>query len=75
MNELPIDIKLNQFLLLSIFYVKGAVVGTMGNEKAMIHFPSRNSFHYSGGSRNAICYVESAMTVTTTALESKKWCE
>lgn len=66
------DITLSQFPLLSIFHVKGAVADTMRNKKSMTHSPSRNSFHYSGWSKDAICYVESVMIMVTTAMESKK---
>lgn len=65
-------IKLNQFPLLTIFHVKGAVLGTSRNKKPATHFPSRNSFHYSSWNRDAICYVESVMIMVTSAMESKK---
>lgn len=72
MNELLMGIKLNQFPLLTIIHVKGAVLGTIRNKKPATHFPSRNSFHYSSWSRDAICYVESVTIMVTSAMESKK---
>lgn len=72
MNELLRDIKLNQLPLLSVFRVRGAVLGTIRNKKPVTHFPSRNSFHYSGWSRDAICYVESVMIMVKTTIESNK---
>lgn len=49
--------------------------GTLRNEQPVIHFPPRNSFHYSGWSRGSSLLCENCYSEVTSATNVKNVCE